>query len=305
MNGVLGRLMGLVFALLLVMTIVHAEPIDIYHINFDIDKTTKVEQDFIFLNPVNQIIPISIPNDAKELYVFKDGVLINPIISRNEITQELSQNKELKISYTTKEFVDNGKFLVTLNMPYDVRKLIVNMKLPQGYILSKPIIKDTIAGSSVYPSPDELKTDGQSIILNWDFDGISKGQEIAFFVEYEKKTPIFWIVFLAISIFIILGLISYVLFKKPKTREIIREKEVIKEIIKKEYTNIDKHLKEDEAQILQILKDREGHIEQGTLRIITGFSKAKLSGLLKELEDRKIIHKEQRGKKNLVFLKRQ
>ncbi|MFO8016290.1 MAG: hypothetical protein R6U32_04245 [Candidatus Woesearchaeota archaeon] len=65
------------------------------------------------------------------------------------------------------------------------------------------------------------------------------------------------------------------------------------------------HLKEDEEQVVNILKQREGRVEQGTLRIITGFSKAKLSGLLKELEDRKIVHKEKRGKKNLVFLKKQ
>jgi uncharacterized membrane protein len=52
-----------------------------------------------------------------------------------------------------------------------------------------------------------------------------------------------------------------------------------------------------------ILREREGKCEQGTLRVITGFSKAKLSGLLKELDERRIVHKEKRGKKNLVFLK--
>jgi uncharacterized membrane protein len=69
--------------------------------------------------------------------------------------------------------------------------------------------------------------------------------------------------------------------------------------------NIENHLKEDEEQVVNILKQREGNCEQGTLRVITGFSKAKLSGLLMELEARKIVHKEKRGKKNLVFLKNQ
>jgi uncharacterized membrane protein len=41
------------------------------------------------------------------------------------------------------------------------------------------------------------------------------------------------------------------------------------------------------------------------LRVITGFSKAKLSGLLKELEERNVVYKEKRGKKNLVFLREQ
>ena len=76
-----------------------------------------------------------------------------------------------------------------------------------------------------------------------------------------------------------------------------------KEIVEKEY-DIEKHLKEDEEQVITILKNKQGSCEQGTLRVITGFSKAALSRLLSELEARKIIHKEKRGKKNLVFLKK-
>lgn len=63
------------------------------------------------------------------------------------------------------------------------------------------------------------------------------------------------------------------------------------------------HLKEEEKQIVNILKDREGRVEQGTLRIVTGMPKSSLSRVLKELEDRNIICKEKRGKKNIVFLK--
>ena len=72
----------------------------------------------------------------------------------------------------------------------------------------------------------------------------------------------------------------------------------------KKVADIETHLKSDEAQIIRILKRKEGNCEQGTLRVITGFSKAKLSGLLKELQARNVIHKEKRGKKNLVFLKK-
>jgi uncharacterized membrane protein len=64
-----------------------------------------------------------------------------------------------------------------------------------------------------------------------------------------------------------------------------------------------KHLKDDEQQIVRILKKRKGSCEQGTLRVVTGFSKASLSRLISELEARKIIYKEKRGKKNLIFLK--
>ena len=65
----------------------------------------------------------------------------------------------------------------------------------------------------------------------------------------------------------------------------------------------EKHLKEDEKQIVNILKEREGNCEQGTLRVVSGFPKSTLSRILKELEERNIIHKEKRGKKNMVFLR--
>ena len=90
----------------------------------------------------------------------------------------------------------------------------------------------------------------------------------------------------------------YIMKRKPK--HVIKKEEVI---IEKEY-DIEKHLKEDEEQIITILRNKEGSCEQGTLRVITGFSKATLSRLLSELEARNVIHKEKRGKKNLVFLKK-
>jgi hypothetical protein len=65
----------------------------------------------------------------------------------------------------------------------------------------------------------------------------------------------------------------------------------------------DKHLKADEKQIVNILKARENQCEQGTLRVVSGMPKSSLSRILKELEERNIIFKEKRGKKNMVFLR--
>jgi len=63
------------------------------------------------------------------------------------------------------------------------------------------------------------------------------------------------------------------------------------------------YLKDEERQIVNVLRQREGSCEQGTLRVVTGMPKSTLSRILKELEDRNIIYKEKRGKKNIVFLR--
>ena len=67
--------------------------------------------------------------------------------------------------------------------------------------------------------------------------------------------------------------------------------------------NVEKYLKEDEKTVVNILRQRDGICSQSTLRIVGNFSKATLSRLLVELEQRNVIRKEKRGKKNLVILR--
>jgi hypothetical protein len=66
---------------------------------------------------------------------------------------------------------------------------------------------------------------------------------------------------------------------------------------------VEKHLKEDERIIVRLLRQREGKCEQGTLCVVSDFSKATLSRLLAELEARGIVRKERQGKKNMVYLR--
>ncbi|MFC1691725.1 helix-turn-helix transcriptional regulator [Nanoarchaeota archaeon] len=104
-------------------------------------------------------------------------------------------------------------------------------------------------------------------------------------------------------------------FSAPKTTEEIKnivQKEVLEEehpiklpekyykpMVDEDY----KHLKEDELIIVRLLKMRDGMCEQGTLRVVSGFSKATLSRILSEMESRGYVHKELRGKKNMVYLR--
>jgi len=63
-----------------------------------------------------------------------------------------------------------------------------------------------------------------------------------------------------------------------------------------------KALNEDEQKIMKSVKEQDG-IEQSTLRIRAGLSKAKLSILLTDLEKRNLIAKVPFGKKNKIHLK--
>ena len=125
-------------------------------------------------------------------------------------------------------------------------------------------------------------------------------------ITVEKiSNPLIWIIPLVIII-LILAYLIYILIKKNSSKFIsIKGKTKVyvkkKEPIYPEH-NAEKWLKQDEKQIVNILKQRNNKCEQGTLCVITGFSKAKLSELLTELEKRGIISKIKTGKKNIIVL---
>ena len=138
-------------------------------------------------------------------------------------------------------------------------------------------------------------------------------------VKMERATPLLTIIILAAVFIILLVVVMYLLkyiVREQRKKRALKEKLGI-DVHEKEYkeehreddselsmdAEVDKYLKEDEKIVVNILRQRGGVTSQSTLRIAGNFSKATLSRLLKELEQRNIIKKEQRGKKNLVILK--
>jgi uncharacterized membrane protein len=66
---------------------------------------------------------------------------------------------------------------------------------------------------------------------------------------------------------------------------------------------VERYLKEDEKEIVNILKLKEGVCDQGTIVNLTGYSKAKISEIIAELYARKIILKRKKGRKNIIMLR--
>jgi uncharacterized membrane protein len=273
-----------------------------YQINMYIAyNKVLVESAMLFSEEQTTNFSIELPLDAREIINEVDKFEYPAILDSNNLLFYLNENKYVKYSYITEDMLERNSFIASMTVPFDTENLRIKLALPEKAILEKPLRNGAVAGSSVYPQPKILETDGQAITVVWEFDDLKKDEEIALYVKYREPADYITPLIFIISSIIILLIILYMLYhskhkKKAKTRTIIRD-------VKKPESGIEKHLKEDEEQVINVLKLKEGRCEQGTLRIATGFSKAKLSGLLKELEERKVIHKEKRGKKNLVFLK--
>ena len=90
--------------------------------------------------------------------------------------------------------------------------------------------------------------------------------------------------------------------KKPVVEKMEVEKQHDAPFLQQQ-TKIDRHLKEDEQVIINILRMKQGSCTQATIRVISDFSKARLSRILSELEARGFIYKQAKGRKNIITLR--
>jgi len=148
----------------------------------------------------------------------------------------------------------------------------VTVILPTGFVLSDKAPQAT-------PMPDKIETDGQRIKLKWHFDDDSV---IAVFYKGPKSHTNFFI----ISILTII-LITFCLFLYFRTHF----KRTIKET-----------LSEDEQLIVKELCNRVKI--QKTIARNLGFSKSKMSKVLRKLEEKGLVEKTPYFKTNKIKLKK-
>ena len=88
------------------------------------------------------------------------------------------------------------------------------------------------------------------------------------------------------------------------SRRIVDEKVCLSEVgeVSGDHS-VDRYLKEDERIIINVLRMKHNSCSQATLRVVTDFSKARLSRILSELEQRGIIFKDASGRKNIITLR--
>lgn len=275
---------------LLIINISLAYTLESYDVQYNIVDSKVVVQTILTASQT-AIINLPVPPDAETIELYLNNIKTNATIEDSSLLLYLNKNDQVKLGYITKEFIDKSNFLLNLPIEYDTKSLKITLVLPEEVVLKKPI-KDTTG--SIYPRPDQATTDGRSLIFTWERNDVKQGDEIAIFAMYKTRRD--YIPVIAVIVIVFLIILLYILRKVPK-KEQVQKPEPEKE------PEVLEHLKEEEQQIVRILKQKAGMCEQGTLRVITGFSKAHLSRLLMELEARKIIYKEKRGKKNLVFLK--
>ncbi|MCO6040836.1 helix-turn-helix transcriptional regulator [Thermococcus alcaliphilus] len=163
-------------------------------------------------------------------------------------------------------------YYVKFNQP--VGYFYARLYVPKGYAILSPIV----------PSPDKVESTGNALILEWKKTDVRPEEEFYFIVGFSGEvTNQFPLAMFLATIFIAFlgGFFAGTLYKR------------------KEKTLID--LRSDEEKVLELLK--EGPLYQSDLVKRLGFSKAKVSLLLRDMEKKGLIERVKEGRTYLVRLK--
>ena len=162
--------------------------------------------------------------------------------------------------------------------------------LPVGHVVAN-------TSDAVYPKKYSMLSNGRNILVYWEIENVSTLQPLAFQVYYqplevvEKKdySLLYALAVIAISLFAFA--LVYIRRTRAAKKEVKPEKVVLKVL--------DKY----ERKVFEIVK-KAGSIKQGKIVELAELSKAKVSRVVKSLEEKGLLKSERRGRTKIVRLKK-
>ena len=207
-------------------------------------------------------------------------------ILRCSFPEEMVGKHFLKITFSSNypllEVGNKVLFKSEYNPSAKTEKFNYIVKLPVGYVIPKEEGKDISFFTN--PKPKNIYSDGQRIILSWEEKNLNEKFGVSVFFE-KLATSVTNFILLSILVLVIFLAVSFYLLRRRKqetSMPVLLEKE--RKIV----------------QALQRAKTQE--LWQKQLQIETGFSKARLSRTLRDLEARGMIKKEPVGNTNKIYL---
>jgi len=179
-------------------------------------------------------------------------------------------------------------FNIQMELKEDVDRVTSLITLPIGMI-----IKDE---KEIFPSNFRTLSNGRNILVYWELDNVSFTQPLSFRVKYQSVQPsseIFSKFYLLILLLIVA--LFFVTFYAIRKRKVI-----VKKIVRVRPEKILlEALNKYEKKVYEIVREA-GKIKQNEIVSKTGFSKARVSRVLRSLAEKKLVKVEKRGRTNIV-----
>jgi uncharacterized membrane protein len=257
-----------------------------YNITFDIlsDGLVNEEVSMIFTEPLaSSDLNYVVLGDITDLSINSNGKNIDYTLektgSENNVKFVVPERTEsLSISFVAKDLVftrENIYSFSTNIQPPVSDKVNVIAFLPKGFAIYSDV---------VYPGDHETLTDGEKIYLKW---SLEKPEDVAisfkFYNTHEDLHPAIIAAIALVSIVVIAYLVAY--YRKKVGKEFLRG------------------FTEDERKVLSILAERKVCMQK-KLEKEFGFSRAKMTRIVKNLESKGLLEKERVGRTNRLFFKK-
>jgi len=303
------KLACILFCALLVPALAEAHLLKEYSVSFDCqEQQTEILITYSFLSINSESLVAYLPLDAANLSVMLDNNSAAPSV---DITREaiklvvnLSRGPQiLTIRFLSSQYASqNSTFSALIKTPFYAANQYVRLTLPPQAVLKSGLGSAQVASPSLSPQPTSIDFPNGRFRFSWVRSDVQEGSELNVLAQYflpvtpnlsETKQAnssllLLFVPFLSmITTLLVIGIIALLLLRRMTRLP----------------GDVEELLREDEAQVVRVLKSKGGACEQGTLCIVTGFSKAKLSQLVTELELRRVIYKKKRGNKNIIVLK--
>lgn len=200
----------------------------------------------------------------------------------------LTQDKRtLELKFETTDFVrtidTKNFFSIDLSLSQPISLASASVKLPEGYALT-----NTTVIPAIFPTASNIVSDGRRIIVNWNIENMTVDQSFKLQTLYEPlkdEFPISLVSTGVVSILVLAGMafFFYRRLKKPK--------EVILSV-----------LDDFERKVVEVMTNAGGEINQRKVVQETNLSKAKVSRVIKRLQERGLVEVTRLGRTNKLKL---
>ena len=250
--------------------------------NMEVNSEEEIRNLTLILAPNANDAEILVDDEEKECLSQAEFIRCGNV-SKGKHTIKISYETD----YLTAEVGENTLIRYTDRLPYHAKNQKITLKLPVGYIIPQERGKDE--SFYISPKPKEVYSDGQRIILYWE----QEGQELPISAVARKVIgpPLGWIASTLIAAIAAAGVATWVVLNQRRKPKPVQKKTIIPALI------------DNEQKIVNFLKET-GEVWQKQIHHETGFSKAKVSRILRNLEERGVITKTIYGNTNKIALKK-
>lgn len=267
----------------------------IKEINLDIDIENKepiVNAEYVFTDEIKEI---SFPCDCDFNAIhIEDGICekkkdINNILVCKPESPFMVGLIKIHPTFRLEDVITKqgniSYFSLDIPILEETDRFNINIKIPNGMALSDN------KNYPLSPTDGNIWSDGRRIIISWESENLQKGDVIPIRIYYESLDAGI-IAYLNQTWFVIL-VFGVILSAVITNRLLSKKSQLVLSV-----------LNENEKMVVDIIKSQHtDKIDQRQVVKLSGFSKAKVSRIIQSLEERGLLEREKRGRKNIISLK--